>query len=207
MQYVYRESVYRDASACPPCPQTLMSVCPQAPVRRDCPSVRTPSCPYVRRPPVRHVCPPYPQTIVSVCPQAPVCRVHRLSCPSVRRPLSAVSVRLSAGPRPPCPQTIMSVCPQAPVRRVRRPSYPSAVSANRHVRLSAGPCPPCPQTVAASCFCRRRAAVSRRCGDAEWSCGERCQRPLACHQHNCQAKCHKGNGTIASVTPPLIKTE
>nr|CAB3264314.1 ZF(NFX1) NF-X1-type zinc finger protein [Phallusia mammillata] len=61
-----------------------------------------------------------------------------------------------------------------------------------------GPCPPCPQTVKLSCHCGKQAAKTRRCGSGNWSCGEVCNKLLACRKHRCQMVCHSGECTTCS---------
>nr|XP_009857509.1 zinc finger protein isoform X1 [Ciona intestinalis] len=55
-----------------------------------------------------------------------------------------------------------------------------------------GPCPPCPQTVKVGCYCGRKIPITRRCGKAGWSCGEKCNKLLSCKRHRCLRTCHSG---------------
>ncbi|XP_012279263.1 NF-X1-type zinc finger protein NFXL1 [Orussus abietinus] len=63
-----------------------------------------------------------------------------------------------------------------------------------------GPCPPCPQMVTSSCYCGKRAGVSRRCNAREWSCGSVCGKLLECAEHRCRDKCHPGDCSPCSET-------
>ncbi|XP_063679973.1 NF-X1-type zinc finger protein NFXL1-like [Bolinopsis microptera] len=55
-----------------------------------------------------------------------------------------------------------------------------------------GRCPPCPKQVLSSCYCGGRRNETRRCGQARWSCGGVCNKPLQCGQHACYKTCHEG---------------
>jgi len=57
-----------------------------------------------------------------------------------------------------------------------------------------GPCPPCSATSPVKyCWCGNE-EYRTRCGEADpgRSCGEVCDRPLACHNHRCEDACHPG---------------
>ncbi|KAF8872738.1 hypothetical protein BD779DRAFT_1613762 [Infundibulicybe gibba] len=61
-----------------------------------------------------------------------------------------------------------------------------------------GPCPPCQVTTQLHCYCPRQKPLMIRCGvdqgqGRDLSCGEPCQRMLACGKHKCEKPCHKGS--------------
>ncbi len=69
-----------------------------------------------------------------------------------------------------------------------------------------GPCPPCTLSVTQKCYCGKKSITTRcstitssKTGVTPLSCGEPCDRPLNCGNHNCPDPCHDGPCTQCDV--------
>ena len=133
--------------------------------------------------------------ILLVC----ITRVHVKAPEFLPSPIKRCFCGAMPDPKPPRLATPHSCA--GPCTRKRACAHPCALACHP------GPCPPCQVTIQRPCHCGKQTltyrcsslAPSRNGTAASLSCGQICNKELACGSHKCQDLCHDGSCTPCQV--------